>query len=175
MTKLCCKLDKWILVWFQVLDYTKIGVTYGRSFSFKLLNSNTLGFFSNMNGQQIPWGRDRPKHFWNSWSYNFVSFKEMFRKLIKAIILDSRNVLDLLFPWLLMMWLPCGQLKQQNSQKFLLQKYVISKCDTLQKSRVYKIEELVRFEISNFISVKSQLMTSQNGFLLMRSINPKNE
>ena len=145
-------------MWLQVLGYTKRGVTYGRIFYFKLLNSNTLGFFSNMNGQQIPWERDRPKNFWNSWGYSFVSFKEMFRKLIKAIILDSRNVLDLVFPWLLIMWLPCGQLKHQNSQK-----HVISKCDTLQKSCVYKIEELVRFQISNFIPVTSQLITSQNG------------
>ena len=50
--------------------------------------------FFNLSGQQIPWGRDRHKHFWNSRGFNFVSFKGMFRKLMKAIILDSRNILD---------------------------------------------------------------------------------
>ena len=46
---------------------------------------------------------------------------------------------------------------------FLLQKYVATKCDTLQKYCVYKIEKLLRFEFSNYIFVTSQLMTSQIG------------
>ena len=48
---------------------------------------------------------------------------------------------------------------------FLLQKYVhvTGNCDTLQKYSAHKIEELVRFDFSNFIFVTSQLMTSQNG------------
>ena len=44
------------------------------------------GVFFNLSGQQIPRRRDRHKNFWNSWCYNFVSFKGVFRKLIKAII-----------------------------------------------------------------------------------------
>ena len=58
-----------------------------------------------------------------------------------------------------------GQLQNQNSQKFLLQKYVhvTGNCDTFQKYSAHKIEDLVRFDFSIFIFVTSQLMTSQNG------------
>ena len=56
-----------------------------------------------------------------------------------------------------------GHVKNQTSQKFLLQKYVTWNCDILQKYSAYKIEELVRFEFPNFCLVTSQLMTSQNG------------
>ena len=55
-----------------------------------------------------------------------------------------------------------GHVKNQTSQKFLLQKYVTWNCDILQKYSVYKIEDLVRFEFPNFFLVTSQLMTSQN-------------
>ena len=55
-----------------------------------------------------------------------------------------------------------GHVKNQTSQKFLLQKYVTWNCDILQKYSAYKIEELVRFEFPNFFLVTSQLMTSQN-------------
>ena len=43
--------------------------------------------------------------------------------------------------------------------------------------RAYKIEELVRFEFSNFIFVRSQVMMSQNGLFdhAQYSTNPKNE
>ena len=47
-----------------------------------------------LSGQQIPWGRDRHKHFRNSWACNFVSFKGIFLKSIQATILDSRNIVD---------------------------------------------------------------------------------
>ena len=45
-------------------------------------------------GQKIEWGRDRHKHFWSSWGYNFLSLKGMALKLIHATILDSRKILE---------------------------------------------------------------------------------
>ena len=45
-------------------------------------------------GQKIEWGRDRQKHFWSSWGYNFLYFKGMTLKLIQATILDSRKILE---------------------------------------------------------------------------------
>ena len=45
-------------------------------------------------GQKIEGGRDRHKHFWSSWGYNFLSFKGMTLKLIQATILDSRKILE---------------------------------------------------------------------------------
>jgi len=45
-------------------------------------------------GQKIEWGRDRHKHFWSSWGYNFRSFKGMTLKLIQATILDTRKILE---------------------------------------------------------------------------------
>ena len=43
-------------------------------------------------------------------------------------------------------------------------------CRNLQKYSAYKIEELVRFEFSNFILWRHKI-----GFLVMRNTNPKYE
>ena len=48
-------------------------------------------------GQKIGWGRDRHKDFWSSWGYNFLSFKAMTLKLIRATIVDSRKILEQAF------------------------------------------------------------------------------
>ena len=45
-------------------------------------------------GPKIEWGRDKHKHFWSSWDYNFLSLKGMALKLIHATILDSRKILE---------------------------------------------------------------------------------
>ena len=105
------------------------------------------------------------KLFWHSWGYNFVSFKGMFQKLMQAMILGSRSILDLdsVFMVTNHMTLLWPTKNFQNSQKFLLQNCVIWKWDTLQKYFVYEVKELVLFEFSNFIFVASQLMMSQNG------------
>ena len=48
-------------------------------------------------------------------------------------------------------------------------------CRNLQKYSAYRIEELVRFELSNFIFATSQLMTSQNGLFGHAQYYPKNK
>ena len=60
----------------------------------QMLDSLQAENFFKLSSQQIQWGRDRHKNFWNSWGYNLVSFKGMLLKLIHATILDSRNILD---------------------------------------------------------------------------------
>ena len=124
----------------------------------RVLDSVQAGNFFKLSGQHIQRGHDRHKNFWHSQGYNFVSVKGMLLKLIQATILDSRNILDQVFLWLPVTRPSRGQLKNQNSQTFLLQKYVhvTGNCDTLQKYSAHKIEELVRFDFSNFIFVTSQ-------------------
>ena len=133
-----------------------------------------LGTFFKLSCQQIQWGRDRHKKFWNSWGYNFASFKGMLLKLIQATILDSRNILDKAFLWLPVRWPSSGQLKNHNSQTFLLQKYVTWNCDTLQKYSVHKIEELVHLNSQiSFCDVTTNY--NPNCLFGQESTNPKNE
>ena len=62
-----------------------------RSYSWLLY---TLGKKGVKIGQKFEWGRDRHKHFWSSWGYNFLSFKGMTLKLIQARIVHSRKILE---------------------------------------------------------------------------------
>ena len=130
--------------------------------------------FFRLSGQQIPWGRDWHHNFLNSWGYNFVSFKGMQLKLIQAKYLIS-GIFWISFLGLPVTRLSSGQLKNQNSQRFLLRRYVTWNCDTLQKYSAHKIEGLVRFEFSNFIFVTSHLMTSQNELFGHAQYSSKNE
>lgn len=84
--------------------------------------------------------------FLSSWASNRFSGGAIGTKIFGII-----GVLILLPLWLPVAWPSSGKLKNFTSQTFLLQKYVTWNCDTLQKYSVHKIEELVRFEFSNFI------------------------
>ena len=75
--------------------------------------------------------------------------------------------------WISFLWLPVtrlssGQLKHQNSQRFLLRRYVTWNCDTLQKYSAHKIDGLghaqyssKKWRISNNNFTKIQQRKSQ--------------
>ena len=75
-------------MFFQLLSTIKVNLVA------KIMHANTLGKKVVKIGQKFEWERDRHKHFWSSWGYNFLSFKGMTLKLIQATILDSRKILE---------------------------------------------------------------------------------
>ena len=67
---------------------------FTESLALFLASLNTLEKKGVKIGEKIEWGRDRHKHFWSSWGYNFLSFNGMTLKLIRATILHSRKILE---------------------------------------------------------------------------------
>ena len=133
-----------------------------------------LGTFFKLSCQQIQWGRDRHKKFWNSWGYNFASFKGMLLKLIQATILDSRNILNKAFLWLLVRWPSSG------NQKIIIPKLFSFK--SMWPEIVILCRNIVHIKLKVLVDLNSQISfcdvtTDYNPNCLFgqESTNPKNE
>ena len=133
-------------------------------------NLNTLGFFSSWVANRFCGGMMGTKMFGILGAITLFPLKVCFGNWYK-----QQYFIPEIF-WIT--WLPCGQLKIQNSQKFLLQKYIVcnlKKCDILQRYCV----NYTKLKNLSYLNSQISFLWCHNwwcqkmAFLLMHSTNPK--